>query len=182
MSGLRFSIATIDDVPSIVEINNSHVGSNDPGGFLVIHLDEHQVKHLIETGEMRFFIAKDEAGELMGYTEAGDSIDLTLLDDMTWIDEQLKALAESILAGRYVYVKQVAVKIGCLRKGIAGFIYRKMKEYVNCPVVVFAAITPKRNEPSIRFHEKTGYIHASLLRRINFGEFLEYESYFYVHP
>ncbi len=180
ISELHFSLATQEDVPAIVEINNSHVGSSDPGGFLVIHHDDEHVKHLIETGEIRFFVVKDAKGELLGYAEVGNKMDLTLLDDMAWIDDESRRLTESILSSDYVYVKQVAVKTGFLRSGVASYIYQKMEEYVGCSVVVFAAIAPKHNDPSIKFHEKRGYTRVSRLHRTNFGEFAEYESFFYV--
>lgn len=180
MRDLTFSLATIEDVQDIVEINNSYVGLNDVGGFLVIHFDEHQIKQLLEIGEIQFFIAKNKEGELLGYAEVGDSLDHALLNDMTWNDDNQRKYTESILAGKYVYVKQLAVKKGHQRRGIASFIYRRIEEFVNCPVVAFAANIPKRNEPSMRFHEKHGFKNVSRLHRINFGEFTEYESILYI--
>jgi ribosomal protein S18 acetylase RimI-like enzyme len=173
-------MGTSEDASSIVEINNSHIDSDDPGGFLVIELDETQVKQQIESGEMRFFVAKDANGELLGYAQVGNSIDLSLLDHMTWISEKLKTRTESILSGTYVYVKQLAVSREYQRRGVASFIYQKMEDYVGCPVVVFAAIRPKYNEPSVLFHEERGYTRVSRLYRKNFGEFSEYESFFYI--
>jgi ribosomal protein S18 acetylase RimI-like enzyme len=129
---------------------------------------------------MTFFAAKDENGVLLGYVEVANKMDMTLLEDMTWHDDESRELAEGILSSEYVYIKQLAVKKGFQRQGIASYIYRKMEEHVGCPVVVFAANKPKRNEPSIRFHEKNGYTRVSRLYRTNFGEFAEYESFFYV--
>ncbi len=177
---LNFSIATVDDAPQIVEINNSYVGWEGPGGFLVVHLTLEEVLHFIETGEMTFYCAKDNDGLLLGYAEVASSMDLSLLDNMTWDSDESRELALSVLRGKYVYVKQLAVRQGHQRKGVAEFIYRNMERTVGCPVVVFAANKPRRNEPSIRFHEKMGYQKVSRLYRPVFGEFTDYESFFFI--
>ncbi|MHA2425759.1 MAG: GNAT family N-acetyltransferase [Candidatus Thorarchaeota archaeon] len=180
MVDIHFSRATLDDVPDIVEINTSLIGSNDPGGFLVIEFEVDTIQHMIETNELQFYVAKNESGNILGYAQVCDRLDLSLLDDMIWINLELRRLAESILNDKYVYVKQLAVRRGYQRKGIASFIYENLEVTVGCPIVVFAATKPKRNEPSILFHEKNGYTHVSRLNRRDFGGFQEYESYFYV--
>ncbi|MGY5852750.1 MAG: GNAT family N-acetyltransferase [Candidatus Thorarchaeota archaeon] len=180
MSELHFSLATQDDVPAIVEINNSHIGSNDPGGFLVISFDKDHVRQVLVTGGVRFFIAKDAKGELLGYADVLNEMDMSLLEDMEWIDEESRELTETVLSSEYVYVKRIAVRTEYLRSGVATFIYKMMERYVGCSVVVFAADKPKRNTPSIRFHEKIGYTKVFRLYRTNFGEFAKYESFFYI--
>ncbi len=180
MDTLYFSIGTVVDIPAIVEINNSHFDYDNPGGFLVIHFDEEYVRHLIESGDVHFFLVKDGNDCVLGYVEVRNSIDNTLLDDMNWINDDLKELAISILSGQYIYVKQLAVRRGYQRMGIASYAYQKIEETIGCPVVVFTANKPRRNVSSIQFHEKNGYTRVSSLYRMNFGDLSEYEAFFYV--
>ncbi len=177
---LEFTIATTDDVSQIVEINNSYIHATGPGGFLVVHLTVEDVLGLIGSNTMTFYAAKNPSGLILGYAEVADEMDLALLDNMTWDSDEARDLAMSILNERYVYVKQLAVRRGYRRRGVAEFIYRNMEATVKCPVVVFAANRPRRNEPSIRFHEKMGYRRVSRLHRPVFGEFTDYESIFFV--
>lgn len=109
-----------------------------------------------------------------------DMLDHTLLDDMTWDSDDSRSLTLSILDNRYVYIKQLAVRKGYQHQGVARFLYTELEREVGCPIVVFAAIKPKRNEPSVQFHETMGYQRVSRLYRATFGEFTDYESLFYV--
>ncbi|MFW9847890.1 MAG: GNAT family N-acetyltransferase [Candidatus Thorarchaeota archaeon] len=180
MDTLYFSIGTDVDVPAIVEINNSHFDYENPNGFLVIHFDEEYVKELIESGDVQFFLVKDVNDYVLGYVEVRNSLNNDLLNDMNWINDDLKELTISILSGHYIYVKQLAVRRGYQRMGVASYAYQKMEQTVGCPVVVFTANKPRRNIPSIQFHENKGYTRVSSLHRMNFGEFSEYEAFFYV--
>lgn len=50
-----FSTATTKDAQAIVEINNSHMDSDDPNGFLVVHLTLLEVLDIVETNRMTFY-------------------------------------------------------------------------------------------------------------------------------
>ncbi len=177
---MTFSLATEEDAAAIAEINESHAGTDDPGGFLVIALSREEIKGMIRDDNIHFYTAKDQDGIVLGYVEIYDEMDLRLLDDMTWDSEDARRTTLSILSGDYAYVKQLATRKGFQRQGVGTFIYQSLQKELREPIVVFAANKPKRNLPSILFHEKLGYRRVSRLYRAEFGEITDYESFFYV--
>lgn len=180
MNALTFMLASPEDAAQISEINNGYIGVEDEGGFLVIPYSQDELLQLLDQELVTFFLVKDPAGTILGYVEVADRFDLSLIEQMNWVSSEARKIAESILSKKYVYVKQLAVRRGYQRQGIASFIYEMLEQHLKAPIVVFAAIEPKRNEASIQFHIKHGFTKVSALTRYDFGEFPLYRSYFFI--
>ncbi len=181
-SDLSFMTASLGDATEIANINQEYIGMEDSGGFLVIPHSQDEILNLLQEGKVTFYIAKNLDGPLLGYVEVSDTMDISLLDQMDWLSSDMRKMTESILSKKYAYVKQLAIRRGFQRQGIASFLYRMLEEHLRIPVVAYAAIEPKRNEASIQFHLKHGFTKVATLYRENFGDLTEYQSYFFVKP
>ncbi|MBD3405978.1 MAG: GNAT family N-acetyltransferase [Candidatus Lokiarchaeota archaeon] len=175
-----FRKASLDDASFIAKINAMHVGNKGPGGFLIIALDESEIRHLIESADIDFYAAKRSNGELLGYAEITSQFDRTLLNNMTWVNGIFEQSIKQILSGDFIYIKQLAIHPSYQRQGVATFLYKNLEAAIKKDIIVFAAHRPFHNEPSIAFHKKMGFTMVAKLHRSDFGGHSEYESFFFM--
>ena len=151
-----FKKAEQPHIKDILEINKSLLRKNledDENGFLLGERSEEFIQKKIDF----YYVALNEADDVVGYVEIDDFLDDSNFAVGQWEDETLKVkLQDHINSKNYVYIIQLASKIQ--RTGIGLFILEKLaQEFKDSILILFVAYKPNFNEVSLNFHLKAGY-------------------------
>ena len=178
-SDLMIVEATLEDISSILEINQQYLNSTNEDGFLVVPYYKSDIEHSIMSSESTIFLEKDSSDMIFGYAKVSSHFKKDVLKGMTWIREDSKQVVSTILENDFIYIGQVAVRLNARRQGVASRIYAHIESY-NKPIIVFVAWVPHRNMASLYFHKSRGYQEVGKLTRPVFGRFQDYQSLCYV--
>ena len=159
---MKFHQAVLEDVPSILEINQKYLRTNLPDnskGFLL----GDRTKEWISANLDKYFVAKD-TDQFLGYAEIDFKIGEENFATGTWEGESIqKEVIEKIKNKNFIYMIQLASNTH--RKGVGKCITEGLSKVFKGSVIIsFVAYKPHFNEVSLHFHEKAGFQKVGLFK------------------
>ena len=173
--GLLFKGATIEDLPDIIEIDNSyHKYSDIHQGFLIIKYEINQLKNHILRKPNSISIASTTDNIIVGFIEISFFLDIKVIKELKWYGENLRSTFEK---GEKLYIAKVAVKEGYQGRKIGTFMYESI--FAKYPGYIFYSFVVKKpfdNIISLDFHKRMGFIEAAEFKARKFLGLNNYES------
>ena len=182
---INVGIATIDDAQGVhnaLKYNLIEIGDVDKistkqrkeleeEGFLRKEVDLEYYKKLIEDPFIDIFIAKNNAGIIIGFASLHrkryNIIKVRdVIGNLSFENEKTKDLLlnEEV---EFAYLDQVSILPEYKRKGVGTTIFQKALLEIKSPVVAFIVEKPIFNKASVYWHERNGF----MLEAVSGGEY-----------
>jgi len=176
-SNFHFRNAGLNDIQDIIHINNSYLSFNTKSGFLITKYSETSLAKLITNNPNCIFVAT-ENGVIIGFIAISFKLDTDVINTLEWFDQSAKNKFEQ---SKPLYIEKVAVKIGQEKKQVGTFLYHSLiQQFPDFLFYSFIVKKPSVNLPSIKFHQKTGFIECAIFKAENFMGLDNYKSIMYI--
>ncbi len=175
----RYSLdkATEMDFITISEINNSYLDPEKNRAFMISEMSEEIIESRLENNFRYYVLRKFGNDEILGFVELSNSVGEDILNHVSWENDKYKKQILDNNFDNLLYIEKIAVDKTYKKQGIGEALYKNLfAKYSDYSFYAFVMDHPHKNEISMNFHKKLGFVEAGTLELEEYKVFDNYRS------